>query len=195
MSEATQSIFRSKALDHYTRSREKDVLPRTIVPPVFLCMWLLLALCLTGTIVSWLGRIPVYVSGVGVVQKRSEQLKTQPAQELIALLFIPTDAVHPLHLTRGTSVLIQIGSQKQQVNTTIDTVEPGVLSPREAQQNDRLRNGVATLITGPSIMVSVKLGPAFQAQSYVGSSVNAQVQVNSRRVLSLLPGLGSMIGE
>ena len=195
MSEVKQTIFRSKALDYYTRSREKDILPRMIVPPVFLCMWLLLMLCLAGTTVSWLGRISVYVSGVGVVQERPVQSKTQHTQELMAVVFVPTDATHPLRLTTGTPVLLHIESQKQSFNATIDAVEPGVLSPSDAQRRYKLGSGVASLITGPSIMVSVRLGPAFQSQTYNGSIVNAQVQVGSRRVLSLLPGLGSLIGE
>lgn len=195
MSEVKQTIFRSKALDYYTRSREKDVLPRMIVPPVFLCMWLLLMLCLAGTTVSWLGRIPVYVSGVGVMQEHSIQSKTQHTQELMAVVFVPTDAAHSLHLTTGTPVLLHIGSQKQSFNATIDAVEPGVLSPSDAQQRYKLASGVASLITEPSIVVSIKLGTALQAQTYNGSTVNAQIQVGSRRVLSLLPGLGSLIGE
>lgn len=195
MSEVKQSIFRSEAIEHYTRSREQDILPHTIVPPVFLCMWLLLILCLAALLLFWLGRTPIYTSAVGVVQERPVLSRTQHTKEMVALLFLPTDAAHPAHIARGSSVLLQIGSPKQSFNTTIDAVETGILSPSDVQQRYKLANGVAALITEPSIAVSVKLGPAFQAQSYVGSSVNAQVQVGSRRVLSLLPGLGTLIGE
>ncbi len=195
MPEAKRSIFRPQALQHYAQSGEKVILPRIVAPPVFLLMWMLLGLCITAIIVSWFSQIPIYAPGTGVVLERTIPQRTQPAQELIALIFLPTDPAHPLHISAGSPVLLRIGARGQQLSTTIDTVESGVLSPGDAQKRYALGSMVAQVITGPSIAISVKLGPAFQVQAYVGSSINAQVQVSSRSVLSLLPGLGTLIGE
>ncbi|MBO0778119.1 MAG: hypothetical protein J2P37_04755 [Ktedonobacteraceae bacterium] len=55
MGEGRRSIYRSEALEYYSRGGEKDVLPRVIAPPVFLWLWLLLGLCIAGVIVLiWL---------------------------------------------------------------------------------------------------------------------------------------------
>jgi hypothetical protein len=49
-------------------------------------------------------------------------------------------------------------------------------------------------ITQPSIAVIVKLDPAF-ANAYVGSTVTADVQVGSQRLISFLPGVGNLFGK
>lgn len=195
MSQTKRSIFRNQALEHYVRSREQEILPRIIAPPVFLCLWALLTLCIAASIVTWLYEIPVYVSGAGVVLKSNTTQGTLVVHEAVALVFLPTNPTHPLHVYAGMPVRLQIGTLEQQVSTSIETVTSGVLSPDEARQRYGLGDEAAQLITGPSIAVTVKLDSLFQTQVYTKSNVNAQVQIGSKRVLSLLPGLGNLIGD
>src|SRR2546421_9089793 len=80
------------------------------------------------------------------------------------------------------------------IRSQIETVAPGVLSPSDAQQQYALNGALSQVITQPSIAVTVKLGPTIPIQTYAGSIVDARVQVGTRHVLSLLPGLSALIG-
>jgi hypothetical protein len=179
------SIFRSEALEHYIQSKEKNILPRITTPPVFLCMWVLLSLCVAAVTLACLSQVPVYVNGSGVVLER----------DAIVLVFLPTSLAHPLHIRAGAPVHLQIGTPGQTLNSTIDRVEAGVLSPADVQKRYGLADKVSLLITGPSIAVSVKLDATFPSRSYAGSIVKAQIQVGTTRVLSLLQGSALPNGE
>ena len=72
-------------------------------------------------------------------------------------------------------------------------VEPGILSPAEIQQRYAL--GSTVLISGPSIVVSVKLGPPFTSQVYAGSLVHARIQVDSISLFSSLFGSAQRVGD
>ena len=172
------SIFRNEALEYYIQSRENTILPRISKPPAFLCMWILLALCVIATAGAWLNQVPVYASGSGVILE----------QEAALLVFIPTDTTHPLNLRAGAPVYVLIGVPAQIINSTIDQVEAGVLSPGDVQQRYGLGDKVSQLVTGPSIVASVKLSATFPVRDYRGSVVSVQVQIGTTRVLSLLTG-------
>ena len=179
------SIFRSEALEHYIQSREKNILPRITTPPVFLCMWILLGLCITAITVACLAQVPVYANGSGIVLER----------DAIVLVFLPTSPAHPLHIHSGAPVHLQIGVPGQTINSTIDRVETGVLSPADAQKRYGFAQKVPQLITGPSIAASIKLDATFPSLSYAGTIVNVQVQVGTTDVLSTLLGSAMPNGE
>lgn len=187
-----RSIFRNKALQYYAQSREKDVLPRFVAPPVFIFLWVLLGLLLVATLLAWLGQVPTYVAGSGVVLNQG--IKTQQGgNEVVAVVFLP--ATPSLHLRAGLPIQVQIGTTGPQLTGTIDTVQPGVISPSDARKRYSLNGDLAQVITQPSIAVTVRLGADVLAQMYAGSSVSAQVQVGTRSVLSLLPVIGQLIGD
>ncbi|MFL5662948.1 MAG: hypothetical protein ACJ8BW_16600 [Ktedonobacteraceae bacterium] len=190
MAASKRSIFRNKALKQYAQSREKDILPRFVAPPVFLFLWLLLGLLLISVVVAWLGQIPTFAAGSGVVLKQDAQ-SGQVQSEATAVIFVP--AAPGLNLRAGMPVLLQVGNG-QQIRSQIETVAPGVLSPNDAQQKYALNGALSQVITRPSIAVTVKLGSTIPVQTYAGSIVDAQVQVGTRHVLSLLPGLNALIG-
>jgi hypothetical protein len=179
------SIFRSEALEHYIQSREKNILPRITTPPVFFCMWILLGLCAAAITAACLGRVPVYANGSGIVFERDASV----------LIFLPTSPTHPLHIDVGAPVHLQIGTPVQIINSTIERVETGVLSPADAQKRYGLADKISLLITGPSIAVSVKLGATFPSRSYAGSVVTVQIQVGTASVLSILLGSAIPNGE
>ena len=107
-------------------------------------------------------------------------------------VFVPATA--SLTLRPGLPVRLQIGSTGPQVASTITTVEPGIVSPNEARDRYALGGIASAVITQPSVVVTARLGPSIPAQAYAGSIVSAQVQMGTRSVLSLLPGLGSLSG-
>jgi len=188
-------LFRQQALEYYVQSREKAILPRLARPPVFLLLWTLLSLAALAMTVAWFGRVPVYISGSGIVIEHTIIQNGQSVNMPIALVFVPAAPAHALPLHAGTPVLLQIGTQGQSFTTTVDEVEPAVLSPDEIQKRYAPGSRVSSMITGPSMIVSVQLGPAFASQGYAGSLVNAQVQVGSTSVLSSLFGSAQLAGE
>ena len=187
-----RTIFRSKALQHYAASRQKDVLPRLVSPPVFVFFWILLGLLLVAGITAWLAQVPTYIVASGVVLDRGITQGQQASDEAVAVIFLP--ASHSLHVQTGQSLLLHIGSTATPLSYRIDRVEPGVLSPSAARKRYGLDSATSQAITEPSIVLTVSLGPAFPTHQYAGSLVSAQIQVGSQRVLSLLPGLGQLIG-
>jgi hypothetical protein len=192
MATARRTIFRNKALQYYAQSQERDVLPRFVAPPIFVFLWILLGLLLAATVAAWLGQVPTYVAGSGIVLNQESKTQ-QGSSEAVAVVFLP--APLNLHLSVGLPVQVQIGSTGTQVFGTINTVEPGVLSPDAARTRYALSGNLEMVITQPSLAVTVGLGTVISAQTYAGSIVSAQVQVGTQRVLSLLPIVGQWIGD
>ncbi len=176
MQRSRSSIFRSEALEHYIQSRENNTLPRISRPPVFLCMWVLLSLCVAAIAAACLSQVPVYVNGSGVVLE----------QDAIVLVFLPASPAHPLQIHAGAPVHLHIGSFDQTVNSKIDKVETGVLSPADVQKRYGFVGKIPLPITGPTIVASIKLNAAFPPRSYAGSVANVQVQVATTNVFSIL---------
>jgi hypothetical protein len=151
-----------------------------------------MALLLIATLGAWLAQAPAYVMGSGVILDAQASMQ-QGNSETTAVIFLPETS--SLHLRAGLPMLMQIGTAGPQLSSTIAAVEPGVMSPEQARKQYALNGNLALVITEPSIVVTVKLGPDIPAQMYAGSIVGAQVQVGTRRVLSLLPFVGRLIGD
>jgi hypothetical protein len=183
MAMSKKGIFRNKALNYYVQSRERDILPRFVAPPVFLFLWILLALLLASTVLAWLAHVPTRVAGSGVVL--DQEKAPSNSSGAVAVLFLPATSsglVRP-----GQPVQTQIGTSVP-LTATILTVEPGVKSPSE------IRETYAQVIAEPSVVALISLGPSISAQVYTGTLVRALVQIGNQRILSLLPGIGQWIG-
>src|SRR5690242_17118342 len=100
------SIFRSKALQKYIQSREKNVLPRLVAPPVFAFFWVILATLTAAGLVAWLGQVPLYVTGSGLILDQSA-IATQGKGEAVAVILLP--ATSPIHLQTRMPVQVQVG--------------------------------------------------------------------------------------
>ncbi|MFL5693812.1 MAG: hypothetical protein ACJ795_18615 [Ktedonobacteraceae bacterium] len=187
MSITKRSIFRARAIQHYARSREKDVLPRFVSPPVFWCLWTVLSLCLVLGWLVWDIRIPVYLPGIGAV------VTNHSSGAARVVLFVSADqqrSVHP-----GEPVRLQIGSTGSLLLYTITTVAPALLSPEEARQQYHLDGSLSLLVIQPSVVALVTLDARVPASTYAGSIVHAQIQDGTQRVLAFLPIVGPLIGE
>jgi hypothetical protein len=187
-----QPLFRAQALQQYAQGREKAVLPRFVAPPVFLCLWLLLSLLLLTTALAWHIRLPAYTraSGVLVADLPANQ---QAAGNMQAILFVP--ATHTQELRVGTSFTMQIILTGESLVGTIVRVQPGVITPEQARQQYALTVDLALVITSPSVVVQVRIGPTLPADAISGSSVSAQVPVGEQSLLSLLPDwLSGLVG-
>jgi hypothetical protein len=178
-----RSIFRGQALQKYRQNQEKSVLPRIVAPPVFLFFWILLITLTSAGFVAWLGQVPLYVTGSGRVLDKDVP-SGQDSDEAVAIIILPASEVAHIHV--GLPTHVQLGSTGPQLTRPVDSISPGVLSPSEVHQ----QYGVE--MTDPSQVVSIRLGHAISRQAYAGSPVRAQIQVGSRRLLSLFPFFNSV---
>jgi hypothetical protein len=51
------------------------------------------------------------------------------------------------------------------------------------------------LLSEPSRPVTVRLRVALPARAYAGTRLTARIEVGSRRLLALLPGVGKLLAE
>ncbi len=181
-----RQLFRKEALEQYARSRERDILPRSVAPPVFIFFWILLALLLVATVLAWQVQVPTYAAASGFIGQNG-QASTQPGGETMAVLFVPSNP-SPL-LRAGQSITLQVALTGQTLSGTIATVGTSVVTPDEARQQYALTGDLALVISQPSVVVTLDLGSTLPPGVVVGSSLVAQVQVGKQSVLSLLPGL------
>lgn len=179
-------LFRRQALEYYIQSSERTVLPRLVRPPVFLLLWILLGLAAITMAVTWFGKVPIYISGFGIVAKQTISQNGQLVTMPVALIFVPTTPEHALALHVSAPVLLRIGAQGHSFPARVYEVEPTVLSPDEIQKLYAPGSNVSSMIKGPSMVISIQLGLAFAYQSYAGSLVNAQIQVGSTSMFSSL---------
>ncbi len=173
-----RSIFRGQALQKYRQNQEKSVLPHLIAPPVFFFFWILLVIFVSAGVLTWLGQIPLYVTGSGVVLDKSS-LPHQKNDDATAVILLT--AIDASHVRVGLPSQVQIGSTGLQITRPIDSVSSAILSPSEVHQ----RYGIT--MNDPAEVVSLRLGPTISEKIYAGSPVHVQIQVGSRRLLSLFP--------
>lgn len=179
-------FFRQEALEHYARSRERDILPRAVAPPVFLFFWMLLGLLLAATLLAWQIQVPTYAAASGFIAQDG-QPGIWPADGISAMLFVPTNSSPTLRV--GQQITLRVALTGQTLAGTITTVRPGVITPGEARQRYGLTGDLVLVITQPSVVVTLDLGAALPHGVFPGNSLIAQVQVGTRSVLSLLPDL------
>ena len=181
-----RSIFRGKAVQTYLQNREKSVLPRIVAPPVFFFCWILLIVLTAAGVAAWLGQVPLYVTGSGMIVNNT-LLPDQGSDEAVAVILLPASASTRLRV--GLPAQVQIGQAGLQLMRTVTLVNSTLLSPSEVQQ----QYGIA--VTDPSLVVAVRLGPDVSRRVYAGSPVHAQIQVGSQRLLALFPIFNSLFNN
>ena len=185
-----QSIFRKRAIEKYVQKQERHVILRLVSPPMFMCLWALLLLAVCGGARVWSIQEPIMVQGKGLVvpQKATNGKNTQ---KIIVLLLLPTD--QQANLKVGQPVHIVINSTNNiTFNSTIDQVETGVMSPAAISTQFNLQQSLAQTLSGPSLVATAPVEPMSQAQTYLSSQCQVQVQIGSESALSLLPGVSSL---
>jgi hypothetical protein len=181
-----RQIFRESALQHYIRNREKDVLLRILPVPMAVFLWVLLSIFLMAGLFAWNVRIPTYTNGAGIVQEST-------GGNSIAVVFLPVGPSTTIQV--GESVQIQIGAGGPQIQGFITEVEPDIMSPDSTRSHFQLAGENASLVTQPSLIVLARFRTPVSAKMYAGSSLSAQIEVGSQRILSQLPGIGQLIGN
>lgn len=181
-------LFRQQALDYYARNWEKSVLPRIARPPVFLCLWLLLLLAGIAVMLAWLGQVPIYLSGPGMIIEQAGVQQQQVLPRTQALVFLPVTPGQPWHVHIGSPALVHFGSQEQVFATAVVQIGPGIVGPAEIEHRYPPARAFTAQILGPSIVVTIRLNSIFAMQAYAGSALTAQIQVGTTSVLSSVLG-------
>ncbi|GCE13649.1 hypothetical protein [Tengunoibacter tsumagoiensis] len=195
---AQRQLFREQALKYYMQKKERDVLPRLITPPFFICTWILFGLCVLALVIAWESKVPQYVAATGLIEQSTTSVtgasETSRASETAKFrLFVPSAYASRLH--PGERVEIQIGADNTHMLATVREVTSEVLGPVEAQKRYHLSSNEAQSLQQPVVTLLVQPQKPLSTHAYVGSQVKAQVQVGEQNVLSLLPEINQLIGR
>lgn len=187
MQERNASIFRQKAMQHYLHDREESVLPRFVSPRTFTYLWLLLGLLLAGGVVSWLARVPVFVSGQAFVVGEAGEPRLN---NMAVAILLPPETLSSLYA--GQPLFIQL-TEGTRLQRAIVAVYQEVNSPQMIRERLEVPAELAATIKQPATVAFTDLAPLpsdLPTSAYAGSVYRVEVQVGSRRVVSLLPFIG-----
>lgn len=175
------SIFRDKALKHYTQSKKKDVLPNFSSIPVAIFLWVLLgSLTVTG-LVAWQTQVPAYLTGASVVLGMGEH-------QTVALAFLTPDTSTQLHA--GQAVQIQTGSSSVPVTSKIAAVAPGTMTLASALKRAGLPVPQAAQMKQSVVILFVSRSAAFPAAFDPGSALVVQITLGTHSLFSAISGIG-----
>lgn len=187
MAEQANKIFREKAIQRYAQGQEQATLPKLVTPHVFFYLWVLLVLLGAMGIVAGLVHIPVYVTGTGIVQWQESQ------GQIVLVAFLPPETLP--FLAVGQKSLIQVTATGERWHKPIMAIEPDVLSASVAQKRFDLGASSDVMVNQPTAVATIQLEPvagSLPATAYVGSVYVLEIQIGTRRAISLLPFIGQL---
>lgn len=181
-------IFRESALERYNERLEKIELPRYASAPWMLLMWLAVLLLLSATALLLAVRLPEFAVGPSVVVDGDSLNRKAPGAAVAA--FLPTE--YAVRLSPGQSAEITLpgreaGEDAGTLAARVLAVEPAPLSPAAARERYGLDPATGSLLNGPVIVAVIDV--ELPAELWQGSVGEAQIEVGSRSLLSLLPRL------
>jgi hypothetical protein len=116
--------------------------------------------------------------------------------EMQALIFVPVIVGQPMpRLHTHTPVLLENSVSNLQVNGEISSIDTDIVSPEAAKKRYKLTGDIDGLISQPSLVLHVHITTHLPTAMYDGSIVHASVPNGSLRLLSLLPGVNSLLGD
>jgi hypothetical protein len=186
MTPSNRTIFRSGAVEAYMHARAQTVLPRFIAPPAPLCLWLLLGCLFTVSGLAWLARVPVYRNGIATVITSKEE------DQLIVAFFPPESKSE---MRAGQNLSLKLDPAGPPLVRAIAAIEPEILSPAGARKRFNFDDATTRAYQGPAAIVIARLGKPSEtlpANAYEGTVVDAQVEIGSQRLITLLPVVGRL---
>ncbi len=180
------SIYRDDAVVRYRRDREKSVLPRFVSPRAMTWLWVFLGLLMVSGLLACLARVPCFASGQGIVVK-STDLYAANSSNLVMVALLPADSLPSLRV--GQNLFVNLGDKTDRLSGSIIAVEPRVYSPDEVRKQYSLSGETTLVVTKPVALAIVQAGrhsSGLSASSHAGAIYNVDVEVGSRRLISLL---------
>ncbi|GCE31085.1 hypothetical protein KDA_65690 [Dictyobacter alpinus] len=180
--------YRERALAHYAQQGQTVVVPRLISLRLVGYLWAMLAVLLAAVVVSWFGRIPTFTAASGIVLG---QMSGQTVEGLY--IFLP--AGQSRHVRAGQSVQVHVGSNGPTFTTTIEHVGTDVMTPATARQHFNLGSSAWGVIREPSLVIKIRSMPQISLQAFAGSSIDVRLQIGSRPMFALLPGISQLVED
>ena len=187
---ASRSIFRESALEAYRRNTARDVLPRLTSWPVVASCWLLVGGLLAVAAVAWSVQVPAYAAGSGFVLDDLRAAMIQSSGPTAVVLVPPQQAGR---LRPGQVVHAQLGASGATIDGRIARVEPGLIAPNIAMERYGFSSSPGAAAE-PMAAVVVHLPGSGSLTENAGTHLQARIRVGSHRLLSFVPGLGSVGG-
>jgi hypothetical protein len=194
MPEPQRSIFREEAVRRYLHGRDESVFPRFVSPRSIAFLWVLLALLAAGGGIAWWAKVPVYASGPAVALEGP--VVPPGIDEVAVVAFLPKETLP--RLEEGQRLFLKAEESGDRRKIFVREVDPRIYSPNAAQRRFRLVGGAAAAVTSPTVAVRGALrlkGTDLTPQMVAGTVYKADVEVGSRRVISLLPLVGGFFGR
>lgn len=190
MAKEKKAIFRASAYDRYLRSKEEAVLPEMMAPRVFHFLWGFLLLLAVLAVVAFRARVPIFAQGVaGVV--RWDGSAPFSGQDLALVVALPAE--HEGQLRVGLPVRMRMSASSDPESIELALVEPQPLSPEELHARFQPSGAAGAALAQPS---AIALAPwneergGLEPRDTVGSVFPIEAQVGTKRLASLLPGIG-----
>jgi hypothetical protein len=183
-----RNIFRPEALKRRAEARNQPTLPRFTTPFANVCLWLLIGLLGAGTVAAASASVPVFTNGSALVVPGKA---AGSDQSIVALAVLPASADRP---HPGDRVSLRIGGERLQ--RAVTSVEPGILSPTEAQKRFGLPAATAGMIQQPSVIAIVPIEPlpgAAPGTDYTGSTGQVEIRTGSQRLGTFIPLVGRFL--
>jgi hypothetical protein len=162
-----------------------------VSPRTFLILWLLLAVLVAAVVAGWFVRTPVYAAGPATVVT---QQAGDGGGDVSVVAFLP--AAQLAHLKAGQTIFLVLDGGAA-MRRAVQTVEPTVLSPTEARTRFGLDAQAASALTGPvavALVDAASFPSDLPASAYAGSVFRARVELGTRRLISLVPLGGGLLG-
>jgi hypothetical protein len=181
MTQYESSIFRQEAIRHRYGSRQPDgshlpVLPRFVSSSVFVYLWIITSVLVTGGIAAWSTPMRARISGVAAV------IDTRTV-----VAFLPAHSRS--HLRVGQSLhLSSADGAGPAFNEPIVSIRPEVVSPEIARRRYGLEPGVAQAITGPAAVAIAR------CESPASHVYRVTVDGGYRPLFSAFPWVGEAFG-
>lgn len=181
-------VFRESALKAYIQNQERNILPRFVAPPTFRLLWIALFFFLLMACLAWSIRVPRFIDETGLIVRGAQ------AKELLVLIICSPAQRPSLHT--GQPIQLQIGQESTMSQQTVIKTPPVVLTPEQLKQRFHLDTAAASFVTGPAVVLVVALNHSvLPSTPAIDSRVQARIQIGTRSVLALLPGLTSLAGD
>jgi hypothetical protein len=93
-------------------------------------------------------------------------------------------------------VFVRLSPTGERLSSSITAIQQAIISPAVAQQRFKLSSGAAQAVTQPVVVVFVSPGPlpaSVPPDRWIGSVGQLEIEVESRRVISLIPLIGPLL--
>lgn len=190
----SRHIFRPKALKRFNENLNRVVLPRYATTPWRSVLWLLASLLLGLAVLLWWIQIPIYVSGPAVVIAAPDHYRGNG--EAVLAAFLPPTAVakvQPKEMVLVNLPALAAAESDILLTRPVVMVEKVVIPPSRVRARYNLDASLGLLVEGPTMVVLLKLGES--GEQLMGSIGEVQVQVDTRRGITLIPGIGRLFQD